>query len=53
MIGARRDGVAVALLAVGCLGLAMAAVANAAWLFGVVIVCGLFAAGLVGSGSNR
>jgi hypothetical protein len=27
-------------------------VANAAWLLGVVIVCGLFAASLVGSGSN-
>jgi hypothetical protein len=52
MTGARRNGVAIALLAAGCLALAMAAVANAAWLFGVVIVCGLLAASLVGSGSN-
>jgi hypothetical protein len=52
MTGARRNRVAVALLAVGCLALLMAAAANAAWLLGVVIVCGLFAASLVGSGSN-
>ena len=52
MTSARRNQVAIALLAAGCLALLMATVANAAWLFGVVVVCGLLAASLVGSGGT-